>query len=329
MEELVSIIVPAYNIEKYISRCINSITNQSYNNIEIIIINDGSTDNTGKVINNLVIKDNRIKVINQKNMGSIEARKKGIKIAKGKYILFVDGDDWIEQECIYTLYNKAEYSNSDIVLYNSFRACDNKKVKFKTFDNVEDKDNDYLKDLFINKILPGVVFKFIKKDFIDSNNIKFPNCISYAEDLALSSSIFMHNPSISYVEDYLYNYYQNDNSITRITSSRVLDVIIALDFIKELLIENNIYNSYKQEFEFMAYLHLYEYRFCDMSKIDGYDKKLYLSLKRLKINIFKNKYIKEYIKAYPISYKIRAYLYNNNYFLAKKYDFVRRIIKCS
>ena len=326
MNYLVSVIIPAYNMEKYILKCVKSIINQTYKNIEIIIINDGSTDQTEEVINILMREDERIKLINQKNEGSIEARKTGLKKATGKYVLFVDGDDWIEEECIYTLYNKAEKDNSDIVLYNMYRAWDDKKIKFETYENNITTINDPLKSLFLNKMLPGVVFKFIKREFINLNKIQFPQNISYAEDLAISSSIFMNTPRISCVEDYLYNYYQRSNSITRINTEKVIDIITAIRFIKKLLLKNNIYNKYKNEFEFLAYMHLYEYRFSDMNKIKGYDKELYLSLKDLNIKINKNKYIKEYINSYKLSYKIRTYLYNNNYFLAKKYDFIRNTL---
>ncbi|MDU4936124.1 MAG: glycosyltransferase family A protein, partial [Peptostreptococcaceae bacterium] len=100
----VSIIIAAYNIEDYINRCLNSIVNQSFKDIEIIVVNDGSTDNTINIINNFAKNDVRIKVIDKKNGGLIEARKSGLARASGEYILFLDGDDWLHIEAIEKLY---------------------------------------------------------------------------------------------------------------------------------------------------------------------------------------------------------------------------------
>ena len=96
MDDLISVIIPAYNAEKYMDRCLNSIVKQSYNNLQIIVVNDGSTDNTKKILEKFAEADNRIVVINQKNGGVSQARNNGIYIAKGKYMCFVDSDDYID-----------------------------------------------------------------------------------------------------------------------------------------------------------------------------------------------------------------------------------------
>ena len=96
----VSVIIPAYNIEDYIGRCLESIIKQTLKDIEIIVVNDGSNDNTLAIINVFARKDNRIKIVDKKNKGSIEARKSGFKVANGEFILFIDGDDWIENDCL-------------------------------------------------------------------------------------------------------------------------------------------------------------------------------------------------------------------------------------
>lgn len=113
----VSIIIAAYNIEDYIERCLISCMNQTFQDIEIIVVNDGSTDSTLEKINKCTYYDSRVKIIDKKNAGLIEARKSGFKIAKGEYILFIDGDDWIDLESIRILYNKAKENDYDIVCY--------------------------------------------------------------------------------------------------------------------------------------------------------------------------------------------------------------------
>ena len=143
-----SIIIAAYNIETYIRRCIISIINQTLKDIEIIVVNDGSTDNTLGIIKELYKLDNRIIIVNQENKGLIEARKSGLNIAKGEYILFVDGDDWLEINTLELLYNNAKENKSDIIIYNAFLSYDDRKEKFDViFDSYID-ENDYIKNLY-------------------------------------------------------------------------------------------------------------------------------------------------------------------------------------
>lgn len=125
MEELISVIVAIYNVEEYIPACIESIMNQTYKNIEIILIDDGSTDNSGKICDNYAKKDTRIYVIHQKNMGLAEARRVGVNVSKGKYIGFVDGDDWIDAKMYARLYQLAKEYNADLVSSAGYRNYEN------------------------------------------------------------------------------------------------------------------------------------------------------------------------------------------------------------
>jgi glycosyltransferase involved in cell wall biosynthesis len=105
MSDLISIVVPVYNVESYLEKCIDSILNQSYSNFELILVNDGSTDNSGKICSDFEKKDSRIKVINKDNGGLSDARNHGIDIASGRYITFIDSDDFVEVDYIFYLYN--------------------------------------------------------------------------------------------------------------------------------------------------------------------------------------------------------------------------------
>ena len=105
MNELVSIIVPVYNVEKYIKKCVDSLITQTYSNLEIILVNDGSPDNSGKICDEYAQSDSRIKVIHKANGGLSDARNTGIDIAEGQYIFFLDSDDWIDCQCIEKLHN--------------------------------------------------------------------------------------------------------------------------------------------------------------------------------------------------------------------------------
>ncbi|MGO5498931.1 glycosyltransferase family 2 protein [Catenibacterium mitsuokai] len=117
MNELISIIIPVYNVEKYVETCIRSIIGQTYKNIEIIVVNDGSTDSSLDILNRLYTIDNRIIIINKSNEGVSKARNSGMVHANGQYIMFVDGDDWIEPDMCEKAYNEIKKSNSDIVMW--------------------------------------------------------------------------------------------------------------------------------------------------------------------------------------------------------------------
>lgn len=312
----VSVIVAAYNIEKYILKCLDSITNQTLKEIEIVIVNDGSTDNTLDIIRKKALKDNRIKIVDKKNQGLIEARKSGLEIATGEYILFVDGDDWLELNTLEILYNNAVCNNSDIVIYNAYLSYNDKKIKLENFKNSTSKN--YIKDLFLINIYPNIWSKFIKLDYIKLNNIEFPSKISYAEDLATVASLFMYNPNISYVNDYLYNYYQNENSITKSINTKILEINDALKFIKKILQDKNIYDIYMKEYEYMVYKHIFIYSFINKySKVGYLGKELYNQYKSYNIKVYKNEYIYNDILTYDILRKMKIQIYLKNYNLGR------------
>lgn len=118
MNPLVSIIVPVYNVEQYLPKCIESIINQTLSNIEIILVNDASTDSSGEIINEYAKKDKRITTIHKQNGGQGSARNEGLKIAKGKYVGFVDSDDWIDKDMYESLVSKAIKEDSNLVVCN-------------------------------------------------------------------------------------------------------------------------------------------------------------------------------------------------------------------
>lgn len=118
MEDLISVIIPVYNVEKYLSRCIDSIIQQTYSNIEIILVNDGSTDSSGRICDFYKEKDQRIKVIHKKNGGLSDARNKGIEIASGSYIVFIDSDDYVKDSYLMKMYTAISNSKADLVICN-------------------------------------------------------------------------------------------------------------------------------------------------------------------------------------------------------------------
>ena len=322
----VSVIIPAYNVERYISHCLSSIVNQTLKEIEIIVVNDGSIDNTLEKIKEFSNDNATICVINQKNKGSIEARKAGLKIASGEYILFVDGDDWLELDALEKLYNNAVEHDSDIVLYNAFWSYDKHKEEKNTFNFNKDIDEPLI-SLLKAEILPSLCFKLIKRNYIVDNNIEFPENISFGEDLATTASLFMSNPKISTTKECLYNYYQRESSITKSIDNRVLEINKAIEFIKNQLIKKNIYDKYKLFFEYMVYIHLYEWKFLVYDKFDDIHKYLYQQYTDRNIDIYNNKYIMERIEKYSRGLRIRQNAYFKGYKIGIIYDKLRSFVK--
>ena len=314
----VSVIVAAYNIEDYIQRCLESISFQTLKDIEIIVVNDGSVDSTLEIINNIANGDKRVKIINKENKGLIEARKSGLKIASGEYILFVDGDDWIEKETLELLYENAVKNQSDIVMYNYYVSGEKSKIEESVL-NEKLTNNDYLENLFLNKIKPTIWSKFIRLKFIKENNIELPSDISFAEDLATVATFFMNNPKVSILNKYLYNYCIRGTSLTNSINKNVLELNKAFNFIKEKLIEKRLYSYYKESFYYMIYLHMFEVwfnKYCDVSDINESLYKQYINT-GIDIN---NKYIRKHINKYSFMPKLRINLYHKYYKFGRVFD---------
>ena len=223
-QELVSIIVPVYKVEKYLDRCVDSLVSQTYENIEIILVDDGSPDNSGKICDEWANKDERIKVIHKKNSGVSATRNIGISESTGKYLIFVDSDDWLEQNAIELLYNKIVTENVDMVSGSYFINTDETektiatnslyKMNKKFLLNTKEFEEKILKS-FLNGKIPGYLWLFIiKKDLINSDK-PFKENISLAEDLVFLIDIFTRAQSMYFYDISHYHYYINSNGLTR------------------------------------------------------------------------------------------------------------------
>lgn len=191
MNPLISIIVPTYNVEKYIRTCIESILAQTYRNVEVIIVNDGSTDQSLAVISDLICSHHNVKVINQKNQGLSVARNTGIDVATGKYITFVDADDKIMPGFVSSLYQIADKTGADIVR-GSFRDFNGNIPKDWVPDfNVPTNCGTIVLDQFLSSHISFVVWSSIYRlDFINSNHIRFTPGI-LLEDIDFTTRAYM------------------------------------------------------------------------------------------------------------------------------------------
>lgn len=194
-KDMISIIIPIYNTGKYLKKCLDSIVNQSYRNLEIILINDGSTDNSLNICNEYKKKDNRIKVLNKKNEGVSSARNDGIELSTGKYIVFIDPDDYVSNKHIEMLYDCIINNNVDLVISNGIDVLEDGTIlKNKITNNFFMTKEQCLKELLIDKKFNNVCWGNIyKKEIL--RKCKFNCNYRIAEDL-----------------DFLYKYIKNLNS---------------------------------------------------------------------------------------------------------------------
>ena len=232
-EAKVSIIVPVYNVEKYLERCLESLINQTYKNIEIIIINDGSTDNSLRILKEYERIDSRIKLIDKNNEGLSQTRNVGINIATGEYITFVDSDDWIELDLLKILINLIKENNGDVALCSYVREYNEKAInKDLGFGDIVIFDKDEVKSTLYRRMIGPIGDelknpenldslitawgKIYKTSIIRENKISFiDTSIIGTEDLLFNVHIFNHINKAILINKPLYHYWKgNINSLT-------------------------------------------------------------------------------------------------------------------
>lgn len=213
MNERISIIVPVFNVEKYLERCVNSLINQTYKNIEIILVDDGSPDLCPQMCDEYAKKDKRIKVLHKKNGGLSDARNAGLDVATGEYIAFVDSDDWVETDFIETLYKNAKSENADISIIGCTLVWDDGRKKPVSKDKgyyVFDKEKAIREMLAQRKFGCMVCQKMYRKQIFDT--VRFPVGKLY-EDVAVSMPTFLKAKKVVVSGNHGYNYYQRNDSI--------------------------------------------------------------------------------------------------------------------
>ena len=255
MEPKISVIVPIYNSEKYLKKCIDSILNQTLEDIEIILINDGSKDNSHLICLEYQEKfKEKIKYINNINIGCSATRNLGIKEAKAEYITFVDSDDYIEKDMYKDMYNLMIKENSDIVI-TGIKCLKNEEVVKKKFI----KKINVIEDIFDEKNLINYVYaKLFKKSIIDKENLEFIVNSHYQEDMVFSFIYCLNVKKASILNKLNYNYIlHNDNSVFNLKKRQ--EVFISYKYLYEYLKKNKA----------KEYLYKYLYKLFNLYAIGG------------------------------------------------------------
>ena len=224
----ISIIIPAYNAEKYLNKCLDSLINQTMNNIEIIIVNDGSKDNTEEIVKSY--SDKRIKYYKNDNHGIGYTRNFGISKATGKYVMFLDSDDYVEKNICEELFNKAENDGLDLVICDFYKEYDNgkkEKIITETFKNSSLKDNP---DIITEYLAPWA--KLYKRELLIDNKIKFVENLKY-EDAPFVIEALDRAKLIGKVDKCLVHYIVHGNSETTIRDKRIFDIFKIIKKIRD------------------------------------------------------------------------------------------------
>lgn len=270
----VSIIVPVYNSDKYLSKCLDTLVNQTYENLEIICINDGSTDNSLEILEKFCLKDTRIKLFSQDNSGASVARNEGVKAATGDYVSFIDADDWVYLTLYQTFveainnagklidiwsFNVSAYIEgaNDVIPKVFFEASDwDNHVNENTIHVFDDCRRPFFRNL-------SAANKIYRKEFLTKNKIVFPEGLKY-EDQYFSLRAFLNAESIMFTDDVFYRYRnEHSSSISIVVSEKVFDIFKVIDLIEDEIMRLNVYESYKYAlFQYKYGLFVQNYYLC-------------------------------------------------------------------
>ena len=225
----VSIIVPIYNVGIYLKKCIESILNQTLAEIEVILVNDGSTDDSGLICDSYAQKDSRIRVIHKKNEGVSIARNVGIEAAQGEYIGFVDADDWIDVDMYSALYNLAEVNVADIVMCDARTVYDNRDCEPDTILQLESSMLLNKEDIFPSLLteLAGTAWRCIyKKELLKEYSIVFPIGLRFSEDRIFNIYAFGNMKKMYYTKKAYYNRYVREGSAVNKYYDNMIDIVL-------------------------------------------------------------------------------------------------------
>ena len=239
IKDLISIIVPVYNAEKYLSRCIESILNQTHRNIQLVIINDGSTDGSLEIIERYALADGRILLINKENTGVSDSRNKGLDIATGEFVGFVDADDYIEPNMYEVLLQEITDADAAICCCGYRQEFENYRYDIsinerQVFYSTEEIISQYLRQDIRNGIFDGNWNKLFRTELL--KNIRYED-IKHGEDILFQFKAFLNSSRVVCVPDLLYHYISNKNSATNTKFNKnKLSIIKVADEIKDLTI---------------------------------------------------------------------------------------------
>lgn len=302
----ISILIPVYNKENYLNECIKSVISQTYGNFEVILINDGSNDNSENIILKWMDKDNRIRYYKHKNIGVSQTRNKGIDLAQGEYVFFLDADDRITSDALQRLVNNVRNYDSDIVMGNYIHNHGKEMIKRPQPTKYQYSKRDLCSintkiELFVtnSRLLSMVSNKLYRLDFIKKHKIRFDTDV-LAEDRLFNLKCYVHGPTISAIEEYTYFYNHLEDSRSQTLKSTFYKESVNLLYIfHDYLKDTKEYNVNNIELMELSVIYdVYKIIHMTFEKSKNRYKSLYKVIKKMKSdrvlmanleNIFQNK----------------------------------------
>ena len=241
MQPKVSIVIPVYNVEKYLAECLDSVVNQTMRDIQIICVNDGSPDGSRAILQEYADRDSRIQIIDKPNGGLSSARNAAYPHIRGKYTLFVDSDDWIELDLCEKTYRKAEESGAAMIIF-FFQKWKEYKIQLLTSNN-----QTTVKEKHVFLDFPSACSKLWKTEFLLDNNLFFPEGLFFEDNLINWQAVTLAD-KIAVLPERLYHHRHNSNSITQTWGEHALHYVPIYNKIRDYLLESGYYAAYREKF---------------------------------------------------------------------------------
>lgn len=337
MNQLISVIVPVYNAEKYLDKCVNSIINQKYKELEIILVDDGSKDNSLDLCKKYAEKDNRIKVIHKENGGVSTARNTGIEASRGDFIAFVDSDDYIDENMYFNMIQKVKKYSCDMVMCDCYKVNVGNKEIFTHDIRAGFYDKDQLYKEYFDKLLmldsinyPATISNWvmlIKSDIIKDKKLKYIEGVRYSEDLLFGSQVMYYTNRFYYLKgECYYNYINNPISATSTYYEKKWDNFVQLYYEIKRFFQN------KTDFDFSKQIYYCLLFFVYNSVGDIYgSNKSYPEKKKKILKILNNQDVKEMFKNIDINslnmskkQKLITYCYKYKIFIGLLISYMSR-----
>lgn len=306
MHPVISVVVPVFNVENYLSQCLESIRNQSFTSFECILIDDGSTDNSGKICDEYASADNRFRVFHISNSGRSSARNLGIEYSNGDYITFVDSDDYIDKNTFEKAKDKILNDKADICCYGMVRISDNERIE-----EIRIQDRGIIKNFIHNDVyMNSVCNKLFRRNIIVENNIRFALDLSVCEDLLFVFKAMSFSKSICYLDEcfYLYRIIETAQKQSGYSDKELIDLKKSYTYLFEFCEQYNLSNKFRK---FLKFREMY-FAICYLIKPEFFAPNLYRA-NRSKFNYW--------------TYSFRPDLFVITFFSAIHVDFPAQVYK--
>ncbi len=322
----ISLIIPVYNVEKFLGRCLESVQEQTYKEAQVIIVNDGSTDNSPAIIDDYVSRNENFSAYKIENSGLGGARNYGLTVAEGEYIVFLDSDDYIASDCLEKLLKAAEQNNSDIVVCNSCDVAEDGTPLSLSEANIKNKTTSLEESPHILLNRPSAWGKMYRKAFFDD--------LSYVErewyeDLRLTPKLYLKAKKITYIDDALFFYVQRAGSIMNSAKAiRNLEIIDAFEDLIAYFKEKGVYAKFKEELNFLLVDHIAVAAITRVILSDSKDKNGVLEKLEQYISQFKELYQNKYLPLLGFNKKLILFFNRKKlYFLTALCMKIKRKLK--